>query len=262
MDAAFCVAALKEALARDGKPAIFNPDPGSRFIGSDFAGILATAGIEISMDGRGRFMATVFARRFLTHEAISLDGDADGRAAQDGISLGLEFSQGAFVGRLHRARGDRRKMPVRRAGTAPAKARDMMANAALLSIMPTAGHYSIKLRSTKPLARSPHRNRRRQNPGWRDRRNQGSGRVCPSATGSSGPATPAHFTPLIVAEIEFGQISLQMSLADVVIRPIDRALHDGKVALNGVGVNVAANVIASTLVDGTVQRKLAACRFS
>ena len=84
------------------------------------------------------------------------------------------------------------------------------------------------------------------------------GRVCPSATGSSGPAAPAHFTPLIVAEIEFGQISLQMSLADVVIRPIDRALHDGKVALNGVGVNVAANVIASTLVDGTVQRKLAA----
>ncbi len=63
---------------------------------------------------------------------------------------------------------------------------------------------------------------------------------------------------LIVAEIEFGQISLQMSLADVVICPIDRALHDGKVALNAIGVNVAANVIASALIDGTVQRKLAA----
>lgn len=42
MDAAFCGAALKEALARDGKPAIFNTDQGSRFIGSDIAGILAT----------------------------------------------------------------------------------------------------------------------------------------------------------------------------------------------------------------------------
>jgi hypothetical protein len=49
-----------------------------------------------------------------------------------------------------------------------------------------------------------------------------------------------------------------MSLADVVIRPIDRALHDGKVNLNGIGVNVAANVFASAVIDGTLQRKLAA----
>lgn len=45
------------------------------------------------MEGRGRFMATVFARRFLTHEDISLEGDADGRAAQDGIL--------AFAAKLH-----------------------------------------------------------------------------------------------------------------------------------------------------------------
>jgi len=64
-----------------------------------------------------------------THEAISLEGDADGRAAQDGISLGLEFSQGR---RLHRALASGAwrspKMPVWRAGTAPAKAVDLMAN--------------------------------------------------------------------------------------------------------------------------------------
>ena len=37
---------------------------------------------------------------------------------------------------------------------------------------------------------------------------------------------------LIVAEIEFGQITLEMPLADVMIRSIDCSLHDGKVAFS------------------------------
>jgi putative transposase len=56
MAAAFCVEALEEALARWGRPEIFNTDQGSRFTGAAFTGTLAAAGIRISMDGRGRWV--------------------------------------------------------------------------------------------------------------------------------------------------------------------------------------------------------------
>ena len=55
MDASFCVEALQEALARFGKPDIFNTDQGSQFTGGAFTGVLIAAGVRISMDGRGRF---------------------------------------------------------------------------------------------------------------------------------------------------------------------------------------------------------------
>jgi len=54
MEAAFCVETLQEALAKHGKPQIFNTDQGSQFTGSAFTGVLANNGIAISMDGQGR----------------------------------------------------------------------------------------------------------------------------------------------------------------------------------------------------------------
>ena len=54
MDAEFCVAALEEALARFGRPEIFNTDQGSQFTSPRFTGVLRAAGVSISMDGRGR----------------------------------------------------------------------------------------------------------------------------------------------------------------------------------------------------------------
>jgi putative transposase len=54
MDVSFCVAALEEALQRFGKPQIFNTDQGSQFTSMAFTGTLERAGIQISMDGRGR----------------------------------------------------------------------------------------------------------------------------------------------------------------------------------------------------------------
>jgi putative transposase len=51
-----CVAALEEALARYGKPDIFNTDQGSQFTSTAFTGVLERGGIGISMDGRGRWM--------------------------------------------------------------------------------------------------------------------------------------------------------------------------------------------------------------
>lgn len=60
MDAGFCVEALKEALARFGRPEIFNTDQGSQFTSSDFTGVLRDAEVRVSMDGRGRWMDNVF----------------------------------------------------------------------------------------------------------------------------------------------------------------------------------------------------------
>jgi putative transposase len=49
----FCVEALEEALARFGKPEIFNTDQGSQFTSTDFTGVLIREKIAISMDGKG-----------------------------------------------------------------------------------------------------------------------------------------------------------------------------------------------------------------
>jgi len=63
MEAAFCVEALEEALARHGKPGVFNTDQGSQFTGGDFTGVLLKAGVAISMDGRGAWRDNVFVER-------------------------------------------------------------------------------------------------------------------------------------------------------------------------------------------------------
>ena len=63
MEADFCVAALEEAIARYGKPDIFNTDQGSQFTSFAFTNTLRDAGIRISMDGRGRWMDNVFIER-------------------------------------------------------------------------------------------------------------------------------------------------------------------------------------------------------
>jgi putative transposase len=51
MDAGFCVAALEDALARFGRPEIFNTDQGSQFTSLAFTRPLRDAEVRISMDG-------------------------------------------------------------------------------------------------------------------------------------------------------------------------------------------------------------------
>ena len=63
MEAAFCVEAVKEALARHGKPEIFNTDQGSQFTGLDFTRVLLDAKVSISMDGKGAWRDNVFVER-------------------------------------------------------------------------------------------------------------------------------------------------------------------------------------------------------
>ena len=112
MDVSFCVGALEEALARFGKPEIFNTDQGSQFTSAAFTGTLAASGIEISMDGRGRWMDNVFIERLwrsLKCEDIYLKGYADGREARAGIGLWMAFYNGR---RPHQALGNRTPMAV------------------------------------------------------------------------------------------------------------------------------------------------------
>jgi len=63
LEAAFCVEALEEALARHGKPGIFNTDQGSQFTSHDFTGVLIKAEVAISMDGKGAWRDNVFVER-------------------------------------------------------------------------------------------------------------------------------------------------------------------------------------------------------
>ena len=63
MEAGFCVEALEEALARHGRPEIFNTDQGSQFTSHDFTDVLNKAGIAISMDGKGAWRDNLFVER-------------------------------------------------------------------------------------------------------------------------------------------------------------------------------------------------------
>jgi putative transposase len=116
MDVAFCLAALEEALARFGKPEIFNTDQGSQFTSGAFTGMLTAAGIRISMDGRGRWIDNVFIERLwrsLKYEDIYLKGYADGGEAKAGIAEWLAFYNHR---RPHQGLANRTPMAVWRDG--------------------------------------------------------------------------------------------------------------------------------------------------
>ena len=94
MDTEFCLAALAEALESYGIPEIFNTDQGSQFTSIAFTGLLETAGIRCSMDGRGRCMDNVFIERLwrsLKYEAVYLHDLEDGFVAQRVIAQWIGF---------------------------------------------------------------------------------------------------------------------------------------------------------------------------
>jgi putative transposase len=62
MDVGFCLEALDPALGV-ARPEMFNSDQGAQFTSVDFTGRLETAGIKISMDGRGRALDHVCVER-------------------------------------------------------------------------------------------------------------------------------------------------------------------------------------------------------
>jgi len=59
----FCLEAVTEAITRYGVPEIFNTDQGCQFTSAEFTGLLLQHGIQISMDGKGRWVDNVFVER-------------------------------------------------------------------------------------------------------------------------------------------------------------------------------------------------------
>jgi putative transposase len=62
LDTGFCLEALERAL-RISKPEIFNTDQGPQFTSVEFTKLLESAGVKVSMDGRGRVYDNIFVER-------------------------------------------------------------------------------------------------------------------------------------------------------------------------------------------------------
>ena len=89
MEVEFCIEALQEALLHHGKPEIFNTDQGSQFTSAAFTQVLKDAGIQISMDGRGRWMDNVFIERLwrtVKYECVYLHAFETGQQLHVGLS--------------------------------------------------------------------------------------------------------------------------------------------------------------------------------
>jgi putative transposase len=83
MDVGFCLEALEQAL-EVAQPEIFNTDQGAQFTSIDFTGRRASAGIRLSMDGRGRALDNVFVERLwrtVKYEEVYLKDDETPREA-------------------------------------------------------------------------------------------------------------------------------------------------------------------------------------
>jgi len=76
LDGSFCLEMLEDAL-RGGKPEVFNTDQGVQFTAAAFTGRLESAGVAVSMDGRGRALDNVFVERLwrsVKYEDIYIQG--------------------------------------------------------------------------------------------------------------------------------------------------------------------------------------------
>ena len=94
MDVSFCLEALDEALSKYGKPEIFNTDQGSQFTSEAFTGRLKKEGIDISMDGKGRWCDNVFVERFwrsIKYEEIYLHAYDSVSEARNRIGQYIQF---------------------------------------------------------------------------------------------------------------------------------------------------------------------------
>ena len=88
LEIGFCLECLSEALTQ-GRPMIFNTDQGSHFTSLQFTGILKSNQVQISMDGRGRYMDNIFTERLwrtVKQENIYLNSYRDVGQARRGLN--------------------------------------------------------------------------------------------------------------------------------------------------------------------------------
>jgi putative transposase len=89
----FVLLAVQNALAQ-ATPTIWNSDQGSHFTSSQYLDCLRAAGVQISMDSRGRARANVFTERLwrtIKYEEVYLHSYASPREARVGLTRYLEF---------------------------------------------------------------------------------------------------------------------------------------------------------------------------
>ena len=94
MEVDFCLDAVDEALARHGRPEIFNTDQGSQFTSAAFTGLLSDNAIRISMDGRGSWRDDVLVERLwrsVKYEEVYLRAYDNVAEARNSLGLYLGF---------------------------------------------------------------------------------------------------------------------------------------------------------------------------
>ncbi len=90
----FCIEALEEAIEKHGRPEIFNTDQGAQFTSEAFTRRLEEEGIQISMDGKGRWADNVFVERLwrsLKYEHVYLHAYVSVGEARMKIARYFEF---------------------------------------------------------------------------------------------------------------------------------------------------------------------------
>lgn len=94
LETAFCIEAVEEAMAKYGKPDIFNTDQGSQFTSINFIKMLKDADIKISMDGKGAWRDNVFVERLwrtIKYEEVYLKAYEDVPQARREIGKYIDF---------------------------------------------------------------------------------------------------------------------------------------------------------------------------
>ena len=97
MEAQFCIEALEEALAKHGRPEIFNTDQGGQLTSEAFTGVLIANRIAISMDGKGSWRDNVFVERIwksVKYEEVYLRAYDSVGEARASLGRYLDFYNG------------------------------------------------------------------------------------------------------------------------------------------------------------------------
>ena len=97
LEADFCIEAVEEALARHGKPEIFNTDQSSQFTSTDFIKVLASREIKISMEEKGAWRDNFFVERLwrtIKYEEVYLHAYASVPEARGSIGRYIGFYNG------------------------------------------------------------------------------------------------------------------------------------------------------------------------
>ncbi|MEV8218120.1 IS3 family transposase [Micrococcus luteus] len=94
MEVAFCIETLNEAIEKYGRPEIFNTDQGSQFTSDAFIEVLKSNDIQISMDGKGRWVDNVMIERLwrsVKYEEVYLKAYSNVFDAKKQLNAYFEF---------------------------------------------------------------------------------------------------------------------------------------------------------------------------